>query len=108
MALMAACGGSPAATASGQQVAAKPQDPRPPASATGGFDGSRAFQHVADLVAIGPHSAGTEGGRRAQEYIIGKLKGFGCQVEEMPFTARATPVGDVSMKNIVAKIPGTS
>ncbi len=86
----------------------KSQEPAPPATATGGFDGARAFQHVADLVAIGPHSAGTEGGRRAQEYIAGQLQGFGCTVERMPFTARGTPVGDVNMTNIVAKIPGTS
>lgn len=107
LALLAACGGNPAV--SGQAAAAaQAQDMAPPAAATAGFDGARAYQHVADLVAIGPRSAGTEGGRRAQEYIVGQLKGFGCAVEEMPFTARGTPVGDVTMKNIVAKIPGAS
>ena len=69
---------------------------------------SARYQHVADLVAIGPHSAGTEGGRRAQEYIVGQLQGFGCTVEQHAVYGRGTPVGDVNMNNIIAKIPGTS
>jgi glutaminyl-peptide cyclotransferase len=105
LALLGACGGSPAASG---QVAAGAQQSAPPAPQTGGFDGSRAYQHVADLVAIGPHSAGTEGSRRAQEYIVKRLQGFGCTAEEQAFTASGTPVGNVNMKNIVAKIPGAS
>jgi Zn-dependent M28 family amino/carboxypeptidase len=105
--LLCACGGSPAASGQAPAGAARPQDAAPPAAATGGFDGARAFQHVASLVAIGPHSAGSEGGRRAQEYISGQLQGFGCTVEQMPFNA-STPIGAASMKNIVAKIPGAS
>jgi hypothetical protein len=107
LAPLTACGGSPAASEQAAS-AGRTQEPAPLASTTGGFDAARAHQHVADLVAIGPHSAGTDGGRRAQEYILGKLQGFGCTVEQQPFTARGTPVGDVSMKNIVAKIPGAS
>ncbi len=61
--------------------------PAPPADTTGGFDGARAYKHVEQLVAIGPHSAGTEGIRRAQAYIIGQLKSFGCAVEEQDFHA---------------------
>jgi len=76
----------------------------PPADATGGFDGARAYKHVEKLVSIGPHSAGSEGIRRAQAYIIEQLKGFGCPVEEQDFHA-STPVGDVAMKNILVKIP---
>jgi Peptidase family M28 len=108
MLTLSACGGSPAASGQAPAGTARAQETAPPAAATGGFDASRAYQHVADLVAIGPRSAGSEGGRRAQEYIAGQLQGFGCTVEEMAFTARGTPVGDVSMKNIVAKIPGAS
>ena len=76
----------------------------PPAETTGGFDGARAYKHVERLVAIGPHSAGSEGIRRAQAYIIEQLKSFGCPVEEQDFHA-STPVGDVAMKNILVKIP---
>jgi Zn-dependent M28 family amino/carboxypeptidase len=105
-----ACGGNQAATGqapASAAAAARAQDAAPPAAATGGFDGQRAYQHVADLVAIGPRSAGTDGSRRAQEYIVGKLEGFGCTVEQQPFRA-STPIGDVQMSNIIAKIPGRS
>src|SRR3979411_3269600 len=49
----------------------------PPAETTGGFDGTRAYKHVEQLVAIGPHPAGSEGIRRAQTYIIPQLKNSG-------------------------------
>src|SRR6266851_5183336 len=76
----------------------------PSAETTGGFDGARAYKHVEQLVAMGPHPAGSEGIRRAQAYLIGQLKSFGCPVEEQDFHA-STPIGDVAMKNILVKIP---
>jgi glutaminyl-peptide cyclotransferase len=110
-ACLAACGHS-SSTASGAQGTGAPQAatfPAAPASeTTGGFDGTLAYKHVERLVAIGPHPAGSEGIRRAQEYIIGQLKSFGCPVEEQNFHAPATPVGDVAMKNILVKIPSTN
>jgi glutaminyl-peptide cyclotransferase len=78
-----------------------------PPSATGGFDGAQAFEHVRKLVEIGPRPPGSAGIHRAQTYIISQLKGFGCPVEEHDFHG-STPLGDVAMKNIIAKIPGTS
>ena len=57
-----------------------------------------------ELVEIGPRPPGSEGIHRAQAYIIGQLKNFGCQVEEHDFHG-STPLGDVAMKNIIAKIP---
>jgi glutaminyl-peptide cyclotransferase len=105
---LAACGHSASST-SGAPSAASPQaanfPPAPPAETTGGFDGARAYKHVEQLVAIGPHSAGSEGIQRAQSYILDQLKSFGCPVEEQDFHAPSTPVGDVAMKNIVARIP---
>ena len=107
---LAACGNS-ASPGSDAQKSNSPLastfPPAPAASTTGGFDGARAYQHVEQLVAIGPRSAGSEGIRRAQEYIVGQLKGFGCQIEEQDFHA-STPVGDVAMKNIVGKVPSTN
>jgi glutaminyl-peptide cyclotransferase len=79
----------------------------PAAETTGGFDGARAYKHVQQLVAIGPHPAGSDGIRRAQTYIIEELKGFGCPVEEQDFHA-STPIGDVAMKNILVKIPSAN
>ena len=108
---LAACGHSSPSTDAAQGASAPPPapafPPAPPADTTGRFDGARAYEHVKQLVAIGPHSAGTEGIRRAQAYIIGQLKSFGCAVEEQDFHAD-TPIGDVAMKNIVAKAPSTS
>ena len=98
-----------ATQAAGQPPAAAsvPADAAPPPEAAGGFDGRRAYEHVARLVAVGPRSPGSEGIRRAQEYIRAQLQGFGCRVEEDDFHA-STPIGSVAMKNIVAKIPGAS
>jgi len=110
---LAACGHSSSspnganATPGGALPQTSSFPPAPPAETTGGFDGARAFKHVEQLVAIGPHSAGSEGIRRAQAYIVGQLRSFGCAVDEQDFHA-STPVGDVAMKNIVAKAPTTS
>jgi hypothetical protein len=82
--------------------------PAPASDSTGGFDGARAYKHVEQLVAIGPHSAGTDGIKHAQEYIVGQLKSFGCPVEEEDFHATSTPVGNVAMKNILVKIPSAN
>jgi glutaminyl-peptide cyclotransferase len=112
-ACLAACGHSSSPEGSAQGTAA-PQaqaatfPPAPAAETTGGFDGARAYKHVEQLVAIGPHPAGSDGIRRAQDYIIGQLRSFGCPVEEEKFHASSTPVGDVAMKNIVAKVPSAN
>lgn len=82
-------------------------DVAPPPASTAGFDGQRAFAHVAQLVAMGPRTPGSHGIRRAQDYIREQLKSSGCAVEEDDFTASA-PAERVPMKNIVAKIPGAS
>jgi len=109
---LAACGNSSSSSSAGDaQKSASPQaatfPPAPAAETTGGFDGTRAYKHVEQLVAIGPHPAGSEGNRRAQEYIVGQLKSFGCPVEEQDFHA-STPAGDLAMKNVVAKVPGAN
>lgn len=78
----------------------------PSASATGGFDASRAYEHIRQLVGFGPRPPGSEGIHRAQAYIIGQLKSYGCPVEEHDFRG-PTLLGDIVMKNIVAKVPGT-
>src|SRR5450755_2822083 len=100
-AYLGGCGHSSTSSDTAAQGSGAPQaatfPAAPAAETTGGFDGSRAYKHVEQLVAIGPHSAGSEGIRRAQAYIIGQLKSFGCPVEEQDFHAPSTPVGDVAM-----------
>jgi glutaminyl-peptide cyclotransferase len=115
--LVVACGGkqgaaSQAASAEAAQSGATgattaPPPDAPPADSTGGFDGRQAYQYVADQVAIGPRSAGSSGGLRAQQDIIAKLQSFGCPVDQEDFHT-PTPIGNVAMKNIVAKVPGAS
>ena len=78
----------------------------PPPEVFGGFDGQRAYAHVAQLVAIGPRPPGSEGMRRAQEYIRGQLRSFGCRVVEEDDFRASTPVGSVPMKNFLVKVPG--
>ena len=113
-----ACGGSsqpsaasPSSNASApsstnQSAAPKPAEVAPPADQTGGFDGARAYEHVAKLVSFGPRPPASEGIQRSQDYIISQLKSFGCAVDQDDFHA-STPKGDVAMKNIIAKAPGT-
>ncbi len=105
---LVACGHSSSSADATQPSGPTPVEntfpPAPAAETTGGFDGAHAYKHVEQLAAIGPHSAGSEGIHRAQAYIIGQLKSSGCPVDEEDFHA-STPIGDVAMKNIVAKLP---
>jgi hypothetical protein len=104
LALVLGCGAKPLDTSA-------PTAPRPnealPAAATGGFDGQRAYAHVAQLVEIGPRPPASDGIRRAQQYMQTTLEGYGCPVEVADFGAD-TPIGRLPMKNVVVKIPGAS
>ena len=98
---------SPGPAAANQAAAAtKPAEVAPPADQTGGFDGAKAYEHVAKLVSFGPRPPASEGLHRSQDYIIGQLKADGCEIDQDDFHA-STPKGDIAMKNIIAKAPGT-
>lgn len=77
-----------------------------PPSQTGGFDGQAAYDFTAKLVAFGPRPPASDALHHTQDYILAQLKDFGCPVEQHDFHA-STPVGDLAMKNITAKIPGS-
>lgn len=79
----------------------------PPPASVGGFDAARAYEHVRHLVELGPRPPGSDAIHAAQSYISAQLKSFGCQVEEHDFQA-SSPIGNLVMKNIIAKAPGTS
>ena len=98
---------SAAAVSPAQIAAEQGADAAPPPESTGGFDGRRAYTHVARLVAIGPRSPGTEGIRKAREYIRSQLQTFGCKVETDNFHA-STIIGSVAMENILVNITGES
>ena len=95
-----------AAAAAPAQIAIPPSDVAPPAAQTGGFDGAKAYDQVAKLVAFGPHPPATDAIHAVQNYIHSQLQGFGCAVDDDDFNAQ-TGIGNLAMKNIVAKIPGT-
>jgi glutaminyl-peptide cyclotransferase len=76
-----------------------------PPEKTGGFDGRKAFAHVARLTQMGARQSGTPGIVPAQQYILSELKSYGCTVETDDFHAD-TPAGSLAMKNFVVKIPG--
>lgn len=88
-------------------ASAPPQvsDDAPPPGKTGGFDGKRAFAHVAKQVSFGPRPSGSPAIAQLQDYLQSELKSYGCNVETDSFSAD-TPVGHLSMKNILVKIPG--
>src|SRR5215467_4430947 len=81
-----------------------PDDALPPEK-TGGFDGAKAYDHVAKLVNFGPRPAGSQAILQTQDYISSQLSSFGCTVDTDAFSAD-TPAGRLPMKNIVAKIAG--
>src|SRR5215469_5616724 len=77
----------------------------PPPESTGGFDGKRAFAHVAKQVGFGPHPSGSPAIAQLQDYLLSELKGYGCNVDVDSFGSD-TPAGRIQMKNFLVKIPG--
>jgi glutaminyl-peptide cyclotransferase len=71
------------------------------------FDGGRAYEHVRQLVAIGPRPAGSAALQQTREYITKQLEALGLTVEQQPFDAR-TPLGAVHMVNVRATIGGAA
>src|SRR5216683_1748150 len=88
-------------------ASAPPQaaDDTPPPEKTGGFEGKRTFAHVAKQVGFGPRPSGSQAIAHLQDYLQSELKSYGCNFETDTFGAD-TPVGRLSMKNILVKIPG--
>ncbi|MEO5741630.1 MAG: M28 family peptidase [Vicinamibacterales bacterium] len=69
------------------------------------FDSARAYEHLRQIVSIGPRPAGSPGIARTREYIIGQLKALGIPVTQQMFVAK-TPIGEIPMVNLIATIPG--
>jgi hypothetical protein len=74
-------------------------------SQAAGFDGARAWEHLKQVVAIGPRPAGSAGLRRTREYIAKQIEAMGLKVEEQRFTPD-TPQGRVEMVNLIVRLPG--
>jgi Zn-dependent M28 family amino/carboxypeptidase len=69
------------------------------------FDSSKAWEHLRKQVALGPRPSGTPAIVETRKYIIDQLKTFGIEAKEQPFIGM-TPLGEVSMANVIATIPG--
>jgi Zn-dependent M28 family amino/carboxypeptidase len=72
---------------------------------TKGFDSARAWEHLRKQVAIGPRPSGSPANVETRKYIISQLKAAGIEAKEQPFVGM-TPLGEVSMANVIATIPG--
>ncbi len=80
-------------------VAASPAAPPP-------FDGARAYEHLRQLVALGPRPAGSPAAASTRAYIKAELARLGLEPREQAFVA-ATPIGPIAMVNVSARIPGS-
>src|SRR5271169_2815164 len=74
---------------------------------TADFSGLAALEFTRKAVAFGPRPPGSAANQKLQAYIETQLKTVHCQVSFDAFTAQ-TPAGSVSMRNIIAKFPGSS
>ena len=76
-----------------------------PAAAQARFDSARAWKDLEAQVAIGPRPAGSAALQKTREYILAELKKAGIATRQQIFIAK-TPLGDTSMANVIATIPG--
>ncbi len=70
-----------------------------------GFSGQDALTHAEAVTQFGPRPSGTPAHERTQKYIQAALESWKLKPEVDRFVAD-TPIGKVSMANIVARIPG--
>jgi hypothetical protein len=71
------------------------------------FDSNRAWEHLRQLVAIGPRPAGSPAIEQSRKYIKDQLAAAGAPAVDQAWDDE-TPVGRVHMVNLVATIPGAS
>ena len=69
------------------------------------FDSSRAWEHLRQLVAIGPRPSGTAAIEQTRKYIKDQLAAAGLATVEQAWEDR-TPIDTVRMVNLIVTIPG--
>ncbi len=69
------------------------------------FDSGRAWEHLRQMVAIGPRPAGSAAIRQTRAYITRQLASYGLTVQEQAFVGQ-TPKGPIEMVNLIVKLPG--
>src|SRR3954454_9381772 len=70
------------------------------------FDAGRAWEHLRQLVAIGPRPSGSPAIEQTRKYIKDKLAAEGLTAVEQSWDDR-TPIDTVHMVNLIVTIPGT-
>ena len=71
------------------------------------FDSNKAWEHLRQLVALGPRPAGSAAIEQSRTYIKNQLSASGIAVTEQAWDDQ-TPTGRVHMVNLIATIPGAS
>ena len=71
------------------------------------FDSNRAWEHLRQLVALGPRPAGSQSLDQSRTYIKNQLAAAGVAVAEQAWDDQ-TPTGRVHLINLIATIPGAS
>jgi len=69
------------------------------------FDSSKAWEHLRQMVALGPRPSGSPAIRQTRAYITRQLAAVGLVAEEQRFTAQ-TPKGPIDMVNLIVRLPG--
>jgi glutaminyl-peptide cyclotransferase len=69
------------------------------------FDSAKAWEHLRRQVAFGPRPSGTPAIVETRRYILEQLKAAGIEAREQMFIGM-TPLGEVSMSNVIGTIPG--
>jgi glutaminyl-peptide cyclotransferase len=75
------------------------------ASPSAHFDSSRAWEHLRQLVAIGPRPSGSPAIEQTRKYITDRLIAAGVTPVEQTWEDQ-TPIDKVRMVNLIATIPG--
>jgi Zn-dependent M28 family amino/carboxypeptidase len=75
------------------------------AAAAAQFDSSRAWEHLRQLVLIGPRPSGSPAIELTRQYIKSQLTAAGVTVVEQKWVDE-TPAGKIPMVNLIATVPG--
>lgn len=88
-----------------QAQTAKPAPPAAAAATKPVFDSSKAWEHLSQMVTIGPRPSGSAAIRQTRAYITRQLSSYGLTVQEQNFIAQ-TPKGPIEMVNLIVRLPG--
>lgn len=100
-AVLLGCTASTAPNADPQAQAAA----RPAASGPAVFDSGKAWEHLRQMVLLGPRPSGSAALRETRAYMTRQLSAAGLTVQEQKWTAQ-TPNGAVDMVNLIVRLPG--